>query len=150
LFPLSADGKVVPQDGTRIDTGALLDELRDRLQAEGATELVLDGSTLRFKVPFWKPFWSWQLLVPLDEGILRVNSDAELEYEFSLRRTLLIATVGTVWVASMVFLRGGGALAGLWIFAICWLWVFGMNYVTALVRLSHFVRGCVYRTAIPA
>jgi len=124
------------------------ERLASALRASGATDIAIDGSTLTFSVKFFRAASDWNFLVPFDRGqmSMRLSGDVlTVHYDLSVRRLLLLAMAGAAFVAffplAFEMARGSVPLQqGVTFFLAGWAWLFGGNYVIAMIRVPRYIR----------
>jgi hypothetical protein len=155
-FPISIAGTVTIQKGecNFVNAEQAGTQIRVMLHDAGAY-VVNDGVSIRFKSP--PPFLggSWNILVPLDDGVISIRDDGstlDIEYRASTVRLLVVVTC-LIFGAAALFLHAdlnSNEPANLTPFEVLpfgWLWLFGVNYIIVNVRfpgwLGNVVRQCL-------
>lgn len=111
-----------------------------------ASTIAREGAWVLFYVRFFRLVWNTNLLCPIDSGAINAEVDGDaIKISYRLHTIRLCVIVTGMALAFVVFSLYGNldlmAAGGVGLLA--WLWLFGANYLTALVRFRWFVRGCV-------
>lgn len=116
------------------------------LERVRASTIAREGPWVLFYVRFFRLVWNTNLLVPIDSGAINAEVDGDavkVAYRLNTVRLCLMATAIAV-SGVVVALSGGLDLAtAAGVGSVAWLWLFGANYLIALMRFRWFVRGCV-------
>ena len=142
MFPLSIDGEIGL--GSAEPDDAILSALRRALVAKKARNISTDGRRITFDAGIFRPVWNWNVLVPVGNGTIELvpGPPRRVRYAFSCRQMLACTTAMAVAMGCLGAHEYGAAVAAA-IFAGAWAWLFGMNYITAAMRLPGFVRDAV-------
>jgi hypothetical protein len=132
-------GHLAPQNAALAGLAAGLERVR-------ASTIAREGAWVLFYVRFFRLVWNTNLLCPIDSGAINAEVDGDaikVSYRLRTIRLCIMTTgmaLGAVAVTlsgSLDFMKAGG------IGLLAWLWLFGGNYLIALVRFRWFVKGCV-------
>jgi hypothetical protein len=107
----------------------ILDFFANEFKERKADNLLIEENVLRFRNKFFKLINSWNIMVPVDKGELRIQEEMNtivFHYQFSLRRTLLLGAIAGIFF----YLFSEEWLSGLYAF----LWLGGMNWLIAVMR----------------
>lgn len=147
MFPLSVDGRV--RIRTTRDDAEILSAVGAALEAAcpGTIARQRDGH-VDFRVLLFGAGWrsNWNILVPYDGGQVRVvrqGGEVWLAYSNSVRRLLAFATGATMIMGLLAGLMTHDPGEGLQIFGGMWLWLFGMNYLIAMLRFGGWLARAV-------
>ncbi len=99
-----------------------------------------------FYVRFFRLVMNTNLLCPIDSGAINAEVDGDaIKISYRLHTVRLCVIVTGMALAAVAFSLSGSVdlvtAAGVGLLA--WLWLFGANYLVALVRFRWFVRECV-------
>jgi hypothetical protein len=149
-FPLSITGSVtVPKDDTDFVTVPNLAQGIEKLLSEAkATSVARDGNSITFTAGFFRFVINWNILVPFGSGKLEVEDEGHrIRVRYAARTVPLLVFTSSVFCAiaiwmSLAELRAGTfpAWALLWVFGVFWVWLFGMNYVIAMIRFPFWLK----------
>jgi hypothetical protein len=139
MFPFSVTGRVplAAQDDARV-----LAVVQGMLDREGARVSMIDGDVVTFQNDLFRQGGRGSAIGPYDRGqirIVRQDDQPWLTYDVSLRRLLAIATGFAALVSLFQLLVGGTLLGVLIVFAVLWLWPFGMTYLAAASRFAGWL-----------
>ncbi len=114
------------------DNSEILNFFKKEFIDRKADNVRIENNTVRFNNNFFKFINNWNIMVPVDKGILVINNDKneeiEIEYSFSLKVTLVIG-----FIAGLLFYL----FSKLWFVGLfAFLWLGGMNWLTAVIRHS--------------
>jgi hypothetical protein len=114
------------------------------LAEEGVGTVSTRGAEVSFAMDFFNDVSRWSVLTVVDSGALTVEPEAMLlcvRYRFGLQRVLVMVT--GILLAFFAFVGVAEKLGLLRTFELGgfgWLWLFGMNYLTAAVRAPFWLR----------
>jgi hypothetical protein len=136
-FPVSVAGSIsLPIDRSQpIRHEEFLSLIEAILDSKNANDVRRDGDTIWFRLPFLNRGWSWDIMIPYDSGRFDVDYGPNaiiVRYDLRVVRMLAITTTIAV-VVGLLALNAPVA-----VFA--WAWLFGMNYVIAVVRMPGWLR----------
>jgi hypothetical protein len=106
-----------------------------------ASTIAREGSCVLFYVRFFRLVMNTNLLVPIDSGAINAELDgAAIKVSYRLRTVrFCIMTTAMALAAVAVTLSASLDLhTAIGIGFLAWLWLFGANYVIALVRFRAF------------
>lgn len=147
-FPLTIDGSMriaIPR-GHPAPQEAALAGLAAGLERVRASTIQREGTLVLFYVRFFRLVLSANLLVPIESGAIRAEVEGDsIRLSYCLRTIrLCILTTAMALGAVMVACFGNSDFArAAGIGLLAWLWLFGGNYLIALVRFRWFVKRCV-------
>jgi hypothetical protein len=164
-FPLSNEGTVVIDTAIypELSPAVIVDRLRGMLMDAKASDVSTVVDTVEFKNVFFRLVWNWNILVPYEAGSFSVAAQGrglEVRYDLSTRRMLrtvsgLVGFFAAIFVAGLVVpLATGEAGASetmqeipnfAILFVIAWLWLFGMNYIVAKMRMPSWLKDGLIR-----
>jgi hypothetical protein len=150
-FPVSIRGDARVTDSTPDQAGrqAVLTRLRVRLLSEGASKVEVGGASLSFSVRWLRWRSNWNILAPYDRGRILVVHEGDglsVEYDFSTRRLAIIVTFMCAILGLLIALGGPHKpLSPLIAMAAGWVWLFGVNYMLARIRLGSWMRRVINR-----
>jgi hypothetical protein len=145
MFPISLVGEFEIKMKESEDVKSVLNKIEEGLDSVRATSIVCTNNKVTFRGGIFRLVTNWNILVPVCYGEIEVQpgNPGSVKYKFSCVEMLVITAI-------MVVLMGGFILSSIPISAfsilaplIMWLWLFGMNYLTAMLRLPAFVKKIV-------
>lgn len=142
VFPLTIDGTVrvkVPA-GCKAPEEIALSGLAENLEKAKVSTIRRHASSLAFTVNFLRFVWSGNLLVPIEDGTIDVTRDADklkVTYRLGTFRLFFIVTAFMVPVF-VITLSQQGLGQAVKFTGIGWGWLFGGNYLIALIRFRWF------------
>jgi hypothetical protein len=158
MFPIDVSGSIRLRDlGNPMPfVKPVAERIVDMLDEACASEVWRDGNTVRFKRAFLAsgPGGNWNILVPFNSGTLRIEiEDMSLRvcYRLSTLRMMLVVTgLVTILFGFVIFSnvkhegdwRSAAMIAGFG-----WLWLFGMNYLTGMIRIPFWLKRGLKNTA---
>jgi hypothetical protein len=145
MFPISIEGQIQVQGNLNRDVTAerLYRSIRDKLKEAKANDIRHEAGKLTFRAGMFRFVPSWNMLVAVDSGEFKVipGRPGSVKYRFSMVQLLAVTTIMSCLLGLVGLARDGIFGAGYTI--VFWLWLFGANYVIALIRLRSFVRNAV-------
>jgi len=112
-----------------------------------ASNVSIEGKIVRFTVALWRPTGNWNLLVPFNAGELEIETAIDgvwVRYKFSTVRMLLVVTAKVGGLLALVVAFNRDMMNNLQtiatIFGFGWFWLFGMNYLTGMIRVPLWLR----------
>jgi hypothetical protein len=97
-----------------------------------ADNVRIENNEVRFDNNFFKLINNWNIMVPVDKGILAIKkenrSEIVIEYLFSLKIILILSGIAGIIIAIFSETWTTGLFA--------FLWLGGMNWVIAIIRHS--------------
>ena len=132
-----------------IDPAKAAGRLAAALERALASRVRVRGTTVVFRVKFFRFVSNWNILVPVDHGRFRVTGHAGslvVHYELSFRRMLGAATLMVCgFLAPMLILNGPppGRPVRFALVVLLWCLMFGSNYIIACARFPGFIRRAV-------
>jgi hypothetical protein len=129
------NGHPAPQEAALAGLAAGLERVR-------ASTVKREGPWVLFYVHFFRLVMNTNLLAPIDSGAINAEVDGDAIKIAYCLNTLRICVLTTAMALGAVLVSLSGNLdlmraAGIGLVA--WLWLFGANYVIALVRFRWFV-----------
>lgn len=149
MFPVSLEGSVHFAPGVRLNADtkkAVVNRIVDMLDEADASSVTTEGYLVRFTVDLRRPVGNWNILVPFNGGTIAVEAETErvrVRYDLNTKRILIFVTGAVAALgAFMVFAHPEkyGPLTVLPYLIPGWLWLFGMNYVTSMIRVPRWLR----------
>jgi hypothetical protein len=138
MFPFSFEGTIdVPSDGS----DAALDRIKIAIMAVRAKAVERRRETLVFRGGVFRMVSSWNVLCPVDECKVS-NKLGKLLYICSTKELFAASTGMAIILWAFIHFVGGETVPVFAQFAVPatgWLWLFGMNYITARFRLRKFL-----------
>ena len=158
MFPIDASGSIRlgglgnPMPFVKPVTERIVDMLDER----GASEVWTEGNTVHFRRALFAggPGGNLNILLPFNSGAFSVEMEdlsLRVRYRLSTLRLMLIVTgMVTILFGFMISsnLKGGEnwqSAAG--VAGIGWLWLFGMNYLTGMIRIPFWLKRGLNNTA---
>ena len=111
-----------------------------------ASTIAREGSCVLFYVRFLRLVLNTNLLVPIESGAIRAEVEGDaIRLSYCLRTVRLCVIAAAMALACAVFAGSAGfdTVHSVGIGLLAWLWLFGGNYLIALVRFRWFVKRCV-------
>jgi len=99
-----------------------------------------------FCVRFFRLVMNTNLLVPVESGAINAEVDgAAIRISYRLRtvRFCVIVTAMALCATAAVYSGDRDLIRAAGMGLLAWLWLFGANYLIALVRFRWFVKSCV-------
>ena len=98
---------------------------------------------------------NWNVLTQIDKGYIEVSPSADgivILYKISFRVLLILVSLLLVIGLGSIFASKGGAVFSLTgkiaISIVAWLWLFGMNWLIAVIRFPAFIERVAKQTRI--
>ena len=98
---------------------------------------------------------NWNILTQIDKGFIKVSPSADgivILYKISFRVLLVLVSLLLVVGLGSIFASKGGAVFSLTgkiaVSIVAWLWLFGMNWLIAVIRFPAFIERVVKQTRI--
>ena len=147
-FPLTIDGtmRIAIPKGLSAPQEAALAGLAAGLERVRASTIAREGSWVLFYVRLFRLVWNTNLLIPVESGAINVELDGgaiKVSYRLRTVRFCVIGTGMALCAAVVVYSGRLDFMRAAWIGVLAWLWLFGGNYLIALIRFRWFVKGCV-------
>jgi len=142
FLPTHIEGEVEFQYLSPEDARYILGRLRETLSAEKASNIRLSEKRITFDVSLFRFVSNWNVLTPVDEGefIARPGELGTVKYKFSFARLFVIVTlIAICFLLLLLPSLGPGRLAVYAAPCITWLFLYGLNYIVAVIRLDDFV-----------
>lgn len=146
-FPLTLDGTVrvkIPE-GCAIPVEVAVDGLATALKKVKASTIQQQESSVVFTVNFLRLVWNLNILIPFEGGRIDVRREAEtvrVTYRLGTYRLFFLASALTFAMAMIPLSKADLAMAA-GALALGLGWLFGANYLIALVRFRWFASGKV-------
>jgi|SRR5580698_4430020 hypothetical protein len=125
------------------------ERLVDMLDAAGAAEVSSEDDAVRFKTAFFPggPGGNWNILAPFNAGTLQIEAEdmsLRVHYRMSTVR-MLLAITGILTLLTSAWIIANLSSAGTWLEAVkiaslAWLWMFGLNYIIAMIRTPLWLK----------
>lgn len=140
MFPTSIKGQFERSMLQSEDINLTLSRVEQELVAVRASDVLRTGNKITFRGGIFRFVSNWNILVPIGYGEIEILP-ASVKYEFSCAQMLVLTTLmagvmGMFMLSSVPVFSTFSLVAPL----LMWLWLFGMNYLIAVVRLPAFVR----------
>ena len=144
MFPISIEGQFELPQGDFAHVDAALTSMQDALTAVRASTVSRDGNAVTYTASLWRFVTNWNILAPVPTGRIEIQPGMPgvVTFRFSTILLLMLGTAGATFIAAAAG-QDGHLGFGLVVFAVGWLWLFGMNYLIAYLRLRAFVRRSV-------
>ena len=141
MFPLSITGSIKLQAISPQQVSGVVASIVAALERERASNVSIIGNTISFRAGVFRFVSRWNVLVPVASGTLEVKAGApgSIVFRFSCIQFLAIFTT-IVLILGLALPSEVSTVSHLVIPLVAWLWLFGMNYLIAAIRLPSFVR----------
>ena len=141
MFPTSISGTVELPVLTPEQTPALVSALNIALEGARAFDISRTGNAITFRGGIFRFVSNLNVLVPVSSGVIEVRPGAPgtIVFRFSCMQLLIIVTVMAL-LTGFVIPSNQPLAFKLGMPALMWLWLFGMNYLIAKIRLPAFIR----------
>lgn len=152
-FPLSLSGSIhaVTVPYCAASTEYALAALQTALDDQGSVNISREAQSLSFRAGFFRSRNNLRALI--DRGHLSVvdnKGQIEIRYVVSFHRAVVLVTAMVLILFAPWLLFGKlPFMTGLFYVCLMWQWLFGANYLIALVRFPRFLRTAI-RTASSA
>lgn len=146
MFPTSFKGEFKLPQLRPQDINLVLNGVEHELAMVKATSICRAGHKVSFRGGVFRLVFSGNVLFPVDYGEIEVlpSNPCVVRYNFSCVQMLVLATLLVVVFFALPWMGGVRTVQDTLIVPIIfWLWLFGMNYLIAAVRLPRFVRKAV-------
>jgi hypothetical protein len=114
--------------------------IESMLEAAAASSVETNGAEVTFTARMFRGVSNWNVLIAFGSGQIHVEPDVNgfiVRYELSTTRMFLIVTgmmaIASLFAISKVFSVGFVAFG--------WAWLFGANYVMAMIRFPLWLKG---------
>ena len=142
MFPISIVGEFDISMKESEDVNSVLNKIEKGLDTVRATSIVRTANKVTFRGGIFRLVTNWNILVPVGYGVIGVQpgNPGSVTYKFSCLEMLVTTTIMVVLMG--VFILSSIPISAFSIFApiFMWLWLFGMNYLIAMLRLPVFVK----------
>jgi len=141
MFPTSVAGRVELASISVDQVPELTRALKSGLERAQASQVTCAGNAVLFRVSLFRLVSNWNLLVPVNGGVVEIHAGAPgiVQFRFSCVRMLMLVSVVALVVAAFIPQR-----EPLWVRLgapfVVWLWFVGQNFLIASFRLPAFVR----------
>lgn len=146
MFPTGFKGEIETPPLRPQDVDDVLASIEEALVGAKAADITRVGNTISFRGGLFRfVIGNWNVLHPVGHGEIEVvpGSPGAVRYDLSCVQMLVVATLMVGWLTVSMSSRGHVTLGTVLIPLIGWLWLFGMNYLIAAVRLPAFVRSAI-------
>jgi hypothetical protein len=121
-----------------------MDRLLGALAQAKAAALRREGSTVEFRGGVFRIVSSWNVLVPISNGVVEVSPNAHgvsVSYRVTFGQMLAVVTlmVGAFLGPPLMAAPNVSVVGGLGLLAVAWAWLFGGNFVLTRWRLPAFL-----------
>lgn len=144
MFPVSIQGKIPLHALQPGAASHIVARIEQGLSSARPSHIERDGRVVVFRAGMFRLVSSWNLLAVVDRGRIEVvdGANAHVAYDFSTRQMLIV--VSSILIAMPLFAIAAGDGPPLVVLpvlaALGWLWLVGMNYLTATLRLRRFLK----------
>ena len=148
MFPFSFGRTIeVPVTNNSMESVSemMLSTLARRIKAEKPNSISSNQRQITFSGGFFRFVGNWNLLVPIDHGVIDVVPDGNrllISYKIWFIGLFILSSLMTIMFAFAIF-SSGFTLQNLVTVARIWLLFFGGNFVIAVVRFHNFVRSAL-------
>ena len=143
MFPIDISGSIRLRDlGNPTPYAARVRErLVDLLDEANACDVAAEGDAVRFRIAFYSGAGRYHPLAPIDRGTFAIEIEdtaLRIRYRLSTLRLLILITaaLAVLFGLAMSDKRAPGA----WFAGLAWLWVFGLNYLFAAIRIPFWLK----------
>jgi hypothetical protein len=145
MFPTSIKGTLVLSACASDDVPRFLSKIRAELESVKARHISLSGNKISFRGGVFRFVSNWNVLCPVGSGVIEVipGTPPVLRYHFSCLEMLVVVSLMVLFLGLFLAQRSPIVLELFLFPVLAWLWLFGMNYLTAAIRLPRFVRRAV-------
>jgi hypothetical protein len=151
MFPLDISGSIRLRDlGNPVRfSKPVTERIVDMLDEAGASEVWLEGDAVHFKSGLFSggSRGNWNILGPFNSGTIRTEiEDTSLRVRYRLSTLHMFLTITAMLGALFgIVISSSIAHGGDWqsLARVCgfgWLWLFGMNYLTGMIRIPYWLR----------
>ena len=156
-FPLDHRGEVswTIHSGRNADweCTTLLNAVVEQLQKESANDISVIGNRIRFKGGVFRFVHNWNLLISISSGSVEavpVNGRLIVTYYLNFKQLLIFSTVLASLMGLVIVGENGLPVEGkLAIVGFTWLWLFGMNFLIAILRFPGLIDRAMKTRAWP-
>lgn len=146
-FPVSLIGSFNVKTSSAPDqfVPALKTAISNWLVEKRARDITQTAQRITFKAGMFRFVWSWNPLVAISSGeidVLGQGTDIQIAYHLRFTEAFIIVTTGIAlifgpptWNASNL-----NAFEAFGILSFAWLWLFGMNYLFARIRVLNALK----------
>jgi len=139
-FPFSHTGSVT---GPLQDPRKLRDKLVGELEKLDARKIVWTEDEVAFRGGIFRLVFSHNLLVAITSGRVKFTQESGLthiEYRLRFTEMFIVATALVIGWIGLPMYFSKETLAHEWGFQVlCWIWIFGGNYVFTVFRFKAFI-----------
>jgi hypothetical protein len=146
MFPISFKGEFKFPQLQPQDINLVLNGVVQELTRVQATSICRAGHKVSFRGGIFRLVFNWNVLGPVDYGEIEVlpGNPVIVRYNLSCVQMLVLSTLVVVVFLALPWMGGVRTVQETLIVPVFfWLWLFGMNYLVAAVRLPRFVRKAV-------
>jgi hypothetical protein len=113
-----------------------LEFIEDFITQKTGDDIVIEDNKLTFKSKFFKwGRWNTNILVPIEKGVFTIIGKGDgtiLTYEFYMYHLFIAVTIMSIFMATVS--------QQVWVGIVCFLWLGGMNWLTAIIRHKMMLR----------
>lgn len=139
MFPTSIKGEFEIKVLQFEDIDSVLSRVEQELAAARAANVLRTDNKITFRGGIFRFVSNWNVLVPVGYGEIEVLPTS-VKYEFSCIEMLIVTTFMACIMCIFILSSIPVSTLSFVVPLLMWLWLFGMNYVIAFVRLPAFVR----------
>lgn len=145
MFPTSIEGTLDLPERSPAEASELLRRIERALVQAKANDLVRSNDRISFRGGVFRAVSSWNVLGPVGSGVIEVvqGSPSTIRYDFSCMELLIIVTLMAVVLGLSMIHGSPSSMISYVLPILAWLWLFGMNYIVASVRLPNFVKRAI-------
>jgi hypothetical protein len=133
----------------KTDCEALLAHLEKELRRVQARRIERTGNSIRFSGGLFRLVSNWNLLGPISRGEIVVQPESgKLAYSLSFRQLVVVVSL-MVGIAAFFILVSDELRMLLFAVPFIWIWLVGMNYLTALTRFDRFLKRGIRAVGLP-
>lgn len=161
VFPLSVSGSVrlklasaPTENSIRAAVARIADMLDEKstTSARAADCVIVEGNVITIRMPWFRITWGWNILAPFNAGRVEVsggNDAITVRYAMSTVAMFIFTTLPLVAALALTSWAKPDTLSAIrsflpW-FGLAWLWIFGMNYLIAMIRFPLWLRRGIRR-----
>ncbi|HEX4862007.1 MAG TPA: hypothetical protein VFV07_12275 [Rhizomicrobium sp.] len=143
MFPISLNGSIRLHDlGNPTPYAARVRErLVDLLDEANAYDVAEEGDAVRFKIAFFGGGGRYHPLAPIDRGRFEIEIEdtaLRIRYRLSTLRLMVVLTAALAVLFGLAM--SDKAVPNAWFPAFAWLWVFGLSYLVAAIRIPFWLK----------
>jgi hypothetical protein len=143
VFPISINGSIRLRDlGNPTPYAARVRErLADLLDGANAYDVAAEGDAVRFRIAFFGGAGRYHALAPIDHGTFAIEiEDTALRIRYRLSTLRLMIVISAALALLFGLAMSDKHAPGFWFAGLGWLWVFGLNYLFAAIRIPFWLK----------